>query len=773
MMALWDLVGRLNVSIESRKGNAFDPVNEVLFYNDEGNALYRVIDVSDPANLSVRSTVGTSNDRFPWGASADPSIQVIIIGGVDFSAEQSFADLWDYSDPSNLSLLDTVSTEDEVAPQLNINAEDQHAYATYQSSTTDEGILFLDYGGSTLLENGKEFSPSGFPSRHGIYDPTNDLYYAGFKDRNTNDRTVHAFQVSAAGDFMSHLDGLQGPANGAMRDAAVDEGRALVMYVSGGGFRIAEWDGSTFSIVGSADPGFAEPRSIALHESESIAYLAGDNGGSGPTLAKVDVSDKTNPVVVDTAETYNNDPATPSTPRGLFLYKSGSRLIICNEGTDDVAVLDTAFVQNDPPDKPTCTVDSVDQRGGDLSSSAFSDPDGDPHDSSRWQVRDNADTDWSSPAYDSGWTASDLTSHTTDRDLTPGTGYEARVAHRDPSGAFTWSDPVAFTTEALDRIEAIGPEGFFFGGANRNDLLKFGEVHEDAGEPITGRALHRAVAPQGAAAEALFVAARVTITYETEFQVTFTPVLDGEEITAEAVSTTRQAPAEQTTETFEVSFNRSVSGGTRQGLRGTWIRTLVEVVETLSAGGYVSIDGIEYEWEPVRESLPELTFHQESLSPASPNTVTPFYFGVGDSLGRFGGSRNDLGTAVSARAESNLLAPAGSLGECLFTNLYLALTRANASDLPLDVTAIVDEVEHSLPTITLSGVADPVLEVIEVPLTDAYVRDAIERSRHHLRGTWFGLRLDTSGLLPDGDVIFEGAELAYEVVQESEEAVNV
>lgn len=74
-----------------------------------------------------------------------------------------------------------------------------------------------------------------------------------------------------------------------------------------------------------------------------------------------------------------------------------------------------------------------------LSSSAYSHPDGVAHQDSRWQVREVGASDWSSPVYDSGWTTEDLEEHTTD--TIPHGDHEARVAHRDTNNNLAWSTP--------------------------------------------------------------------------------------------------------------------------------------------------------------------------------------------------------------------------------------------------------------------------------------------------------------------------------------------
>ena len=313
-------------------------------------------------------------------------------------------------------------------------------------------------------------------------------------------------------------------------------------------------------------------------------------------------------------------------------------------------------------------------------------------------------------------------------------------------------------------VERIGPEGFYFGLAGGSDLLEFGQADDDAGSPIVSRMVHRAIAPMGAVGEAIFTHVRPTLTVEGEAQVTLTPIIDGEELTGEAASRTYIA-AGQRTLTPEMELGRGSSG--RRHLRGTWFRLKVELEQTENSG-YVSLDALEIEFEPVRETTEALTFHQENLQPAALSLPTRFYFGASNTVGRFGASRDDMGAAVELIASSNPLAPAGTGQEAIFRNLYLALTRANPSDVPLNVEAVVDETRYTVATRTLEGVAGPKLELLEIPLTTAIMRSGSPVGRRHLRGTWCEFRLDTDGTLPDGDLVLEAAGLEFEPVQESE-----
>lgn len=86
---------------------------------------------------------------------------------------------------------------------------------------------------------------------------------------------------------------------------------------------------------------------------------------------------------------------------------------------------------NSPPAKPSISVSAVTSSGATLTSSAFSDPDGDAHTASQWQFALASDPTFSSPVYDSGEDAVNLEELVASGVLSPGTDYIARVRHKD------------------------------------------------------------------------------------------------------------------------------------------------------------------------------------------------------------------------------------------------------------------------------------------------------------------------------------------------------
>lgn len=77
--------------------------------------------------------------------------------------------------------------------------------------------------------------------------------------------------------------------------------------------------------------------------------------------------------------------------------------------------------------------------------------------------------------------------------------------------------------DAPDPVEAIGPEGFFFGHADH--VSEFGQAYQDGGSPIQGRIRTREIAPLGPAGECLFRRAVVVLEVDTAAEVTVRPII--------------------------------------------------------------------------------------------------------------------------------------------------------------------------------------------------------------------------------------------------------
>lgn len=126
--------------------------------------------------------------------------------------------------------------------------------------------------------------------------------------------------------------------------------------------------------------------------------------------------------------------------------------------TSDVPGLTQLYVRrslsdlNYPPDAPTATgATSVGDTTATLNGDTYSDPEGDPHASSDWQVREQGAADWSAGnlVYEVVDSA-DLESHGA-TGLPSGTALEYRVRYTDDQGNDSgWSAPSQFTTTSSD-----------------------------------------------------------------------------------------------------------------------------------------------------------------------------------------------------------------------------------------------------------------------------------------------------------------------------------
>lgn len=100
---------------------------------------------------------------------------------------------------------------------------------------------------------------------------------------------------------------------------------------------------------------------------------------------------------------------------------------------------------NRAPAQPTCSISNVDTDSATINGSAYSDPDGDAHQSSQFQVWTPG---FGTKVYDSG-TVTARTSQNTGNVLSPGTDYEGRVRYHDGFDWSAWSAVAPFTTPAL------------------------------------------------------------------------------------------------------------------------------------------------------------------------------------------------------------------------------------------------------------------------------------------------------------------------------------
>lgn len=154
-----------------------------------------------------------------------------------------------------------------------------------------------------------------------------------------------------------------------------------------------------------------------------------------------------------------------------------------------------------------------------------------------------------------------------------------------------------------------------------------------------------------------------------------------------------------------------------------------------------------------------------------------WYLGIDGGLAEGGQGQTDLGTAIEFVALSNDYAPAGIGGECIFTDLRIAIFRDNSADVILEVTPLVDGEAYATIDLTLPGVSSPARSIHELALVHVWPSESNPLTSQALRGTWFQLELRTladpeSVDIYSGRVVIEGIELEWDPVLEGRKADN-
>lgn len=329
----------------------------------------------------------------------------------------------------------------------------------------------------------------------------------------------------------------------------------------------------------------------------------------------------------------------------------------------------------------------------------------------------------------------------------------------------------------IDPGDAISANRPVFFGDTAGRILRLNRGHQELGTPIQGFLRPNVIAPAGIGATCLFRNVYVALEATTGGTMTVTPVLDGEVLTAEAISFVVPAPADGTRGFYRIevplsrAYEISAVEQSRAGLMGTWFTVEVDVQDNFGCGRIV-VAGIEVEYDPHDEGVPGPTFTGESLTAALPVDPKAWYF-AGNGSGIYKGAQgtDDAGSDVLVRFRTNEIAPAGVGGEAMFEDVELAVTRFNAVDWTFTATPVVDGVELEGQDITLAGVGSPVTELVPIDFSQPYMVGGVERSRYYPRGAWFAL-LITATAAPDKDVIIEGMELEYDIVEESVEDIT-
>ena len=144
------------------------------------------------------------------------------------------------------------------------------------------------------------------------------------------------------------------------------------------------------------------------------------------------------------------------------------------------------------------------------------------------------------------------------------------------------------------------------------------------------------------------------------------------------------------------------------------------------------------------------------------------FVGDGNDLVRVDEGITDNGAAFAMLVQSRPHAVAGAGGEAVFRRLFLSMTWTMA--VQLRVTPIVDGVDKPSVLVTLPAEANRRLQTVEVALTEPYIRGAITRFMHALRGENLAIRIESVGALAAGDLILEQAEIEATPVRETKRA---
>jgi hypothetical protein len=84
------------------------------------------------------------------------------------------------------------------------------------------------------------------------------------------------------------------------------------------------------------------------------------------------------------------------------------------------------------------------------------------------------------------------------------------------------------------------------------------------------------------------------------------------------------------------------------------------------------------------------------------------------------------------------------------------------------VTPRLDNEQLEQQTFTLAATANPITEVVEVPLSVPLTVNSIEVGRSGARGVWFSFQIVTSGNRPEGEIAVNGAALNAIPVRETQ-----
>lgn len=326
-----------------------------------------------------------------------------------------------------------------------------------------------------------------------------------------------------------------------------------------------------------------------------------------------------------------------------------------------------------------------------------------------------------------------------------------------------------FDDNLCDDTIAADPLGvgvrMFLGRADSGSLVRLNKGPTEISDVVQAFLRPNVIAPNGIGSRCIFEEVYVAVQTVTGGIMTVTPVIDGEVLSASAVTFAIPATgSDRTPHRFKVPLVQAGSFNT-YGILGTWFTVEIEVADVFGCG-HLDVAGIELVYSPAGDLDPGQVFTGESLAVPFSEESKKWYVGTDSGKVLRGGvGTDDGGGAVAVRAQTNAVAPAGEAGEVMFRGVFIAVTRFNANPWTIHVTPVVDGVDMTTQDYTFAGVANPVSEVVQVNFEE------IGWSTWCPRGAWISVRI-TAGSAPDREVVIEGIELEHEVVTESLEAAD-
>lgn len=328
----------------------------------------------------------------------------------------------------------------------------------------------------------------------------------------------------------------------------------------------------------------------------------------------------------------------------------------------------------------------------------------------------------------------------------------------DPGAAGSYLCPLVDPGDPLGSTSLV-----YFGRGDADGVLRLTRGHQELGATVVGVLRPNVIAPAGIDARCLFRNLYVATEGPTGGLVRITPVVDGEVLTDEQVVFAARPGLHRYEVPLSRAYDVTSTERSRAGIVGTWFTVEIEVLDAFGCGR-LELGGIEVEFDVLEQGIPQDVFTGESGTVPLLGAATQWYMGgVGAAVWHGRDGTDDAGAAIPVRLQTNDMAPAGAGGECIFTDVYLAVTRRNTSDWTFTLTPIVDGVALEGTDVTLLGAADPLTEVVAISLAQPFLVGATEVSRYEPRGAWIALRI-TAASAPDDEVIFAGPELEYDVL---------